>query len=298
MREHDLRRWPEKVDAFENAVTDLRMLAHLGPFRVRQRPRLEQDAVGHADLADVVQQRATPDVLERFLGDAHLPPDGERVADDALRVIARLVLAGVERVHQRRQRAPVCLRNSLQRRLQLGGPLAHAAREALVVPRARVGEPAAAPGALDGAHQLGHPWRLEQVVGGAAPEAVDRALGVAVAGEHHHRRVRMPLQHLIEQPQPVVCGHLHVAEDEGQVVAAQHLQRGFGAVRLADDVTLLAKHGGEHFAHGAVVVDDQHGRRLLRLLDGRQLGRGIDRVVAGFSHAAFAAWTAQSCQVK
>src|SRR5256885_5518941 len=50
------------------------------------------------------------------------------------------------------------------------------------------------PGALDGAHQLRDPRRLEQVVSRAAPEAIDRAFGIAVPGEHHDRRMRVAPQ--------------------------------------------------------------------------------------------------------
>jgi len=48
-----------------------------------------------------VEERAAADVLDLVLRNAHPPRDGDGVADHALGVIAGLVLASVERVHQR-----------------------------------------------------------------------------------------------------------------------------------------------------------------------------------------------------
>ncbi len=74
----------------------------------------------------------------------------------------------------------------------------------------------------------------------------------------------MALQDLVEQPETVVLRHLHVAEHERQVVSPHHLQGRVRAVRLPDAVPFLPKHGREHFAHGAIVVDHQHRGRLRR----------------------------------
>jgi len=44
------------VDPFEDPQADGRVLAHQGPLLVGQGPGLVQDGVGHADLAQVVEQ--------------------------------------------------------------------------------------------------------------------------------------------------------------------------------------------------------------------------------------------------
>src|SRR6267378_214475 len=154
VREHDLRGGAEEVDGLQDAVAHLGMPPHLRPLCLGQRTRLEENAVRNADLADVVEERAAADVLDLVLGYAHPPGDGDGVAHHALGVIAGLVLASVERVHQRHQRVRIGLRDAFQRRGQLGGALAHPPREALVVAGTGGAELAPAPRALDGPHQL------------------------------------------------------------------------------------------------------------------------------------------------
>ena len=50
-------------DRLEDVEAGLGVLAHLLPLGGVERPGLEQDGVGHADLADVVQERPAEDVV-------------------------------------------------------------------------------------------------------------------------------------------------------------------------------------------------------------------------------------------
>ena len=54
----DLARFSQELDSLEQRPPEARVLAHLDPFLLIERPGLEQHGVAHADLADVVQQRA------------------------------------------------------------------------------------------------------------------------------------------------------------------------------------------------------------------------------------------------
>ena len=64
-----------------------------------QRAGLEQDRVGHGDLADVVQQEAELDL--RVDGDAGGVGDAQPVGGDALGVLARVGVARLDRVGER-----------------------------------------------------------------------------------------------------------------------------------------------------------------------------------------------------
>ena len=83
--------------------------AHDRPLLGRQRARLEQDGVGDADLADVVQQHAVGEVAQVLLRHAVLAGGGQRVAVHAARVGLGADVARVEGGAQRLQRRPVRL---------------------------------------------------------------------------------------------------------------------------------------------------------------------------------------------
>ena len=53
---------------------DGRVLLHQRPLLVRERPRLEQHAVGHGDLADVVQVGGLLELLDRAAASSPAPP--------------------------------------------------------------------------------------------------------------------------------------------------------------------------------------------------------------------------------
>ena len=73
-----------------------RVLPHLLPLVVVEAARLEQHAVGDADLADVVQVGRLLDRLHQRLGPAELLAEHDHVGGDARRVTERVVVLGVE----------------------------------------------------------------------------------------------------------------------------------------------------------------------------------------------------------
>ena len=99
--------------------------------------------------------------------------------------------------------------------------------------------------------------------------------------------MRVAPQHFPEQPEPVMFRHLHVAEHERQIVAAQHLQRGIRAGCLPDGIAFFPEHRGEDVADGPVVVHHQHGGRppLSDVgIDRRELGRRVEWLAAEPQH--------------
>ena len=253
----------EERNRRDHRVADVGVLAHLDPFFGGQLAGLEQHRVGHADLPDVVQQRAAADLVQLRALDRHDVRDGRGVLDHALAVIAGLVLARVERGHQGQQGVLVGGGDVLERAAQLGGAVAHLALELLLVALASQLDAPLGERALDGADEVGQLRRLEQVVDRAAAQAVDRRLGVAVAGEHDHRGVGVLLAERLEQPQPVLPRHLHVGDDQRRVFLLGELEGHVGARGDGAVVALFAEQHADHVADGLVVVDDQDsgGRR-------------------------------------
>ena len=78
---------------------DLRVLDHQRPLLGGQRAGLEQDRVGHGDLADVVEQEAELDLGVDL--DAGGVGDPQPVGGDALGVLARVGVARLDRVGER-----------------------------------------------------------------------------------------------------------------------------------------------------------------------------------------------------
>ena len=72
-----------------------------------QRPRLHQDVIADADLADVVEERAEPQHFELRLVQRHGAADGQRQRADAFRMAGRVRIARVERQRERANRADV-----------------------------------------------------------------------------------------------------------------------------------------------------------------------------------------------
>src|SRR5947207_12043230 len=64
MREDELRAFPELGKPFEQAVPDLGVAPHLLLLALGERPRLQQDEVVRADLADVVHANGVTDELD------------------------------------------------------------------------------------------------------------------------------------------------------------------------------------------------------------------------------------------
>jgi len=70
------------------------------PLALRQRSRLAQDVIGHPDLPDVVEERATPERRVRRLGHVQAVGDELHVPHDPTRVTVSLGVAHIERAGQ------------------------------------------------------------------------------------------------------------------------------------------------------------------------------------------------------
>ena len=86
----------QERDLLDQPATDLGVRAHHRPLLRRERTRLEEDGVGNADLADVVEQHAVLDVGHLGFGHTVGAGDGERVAAHAARVGVRADVARVD----------------------------------------------------------------------------------------------------------------------------------------------------------------------------------------------------------
>ncbi|CAN5300345.1 hypothetical protein BH09ACT13_BH09ACT13_04400 [soil metagenome] len=73
------------------------MLPHDRGLGGLERPRLREDRVGDADLADVVEERSRAEDPELLGGKAELASDGERNPADALRVARGVGVACLDR---------------------------------------------------------------------------------------------------------------------------------------------------------------------------------------------------------
>ena len=84
----------------DHHAADERVLPHVLDFLGRQRPRLAQDAVGHADLAHVVEQGGHPQRLLLLVAEAERLGDGQRVLGHLGRVPPGVVVLVVHRADQ------------------------------------------------------------------------------------------------------------------------------------------------------------------------------------------------------
>ena len=79
-----------QVELGEDVIRDQRVLLHELPLVTRQWPVLSEHLKGHADLADVVQQRADLDRLELLVAVPKSAREPDRDCRDTLRVAARI----------------------------------------------------------------------------------------------------------------------------------------------------------------------------------------------------------------
>jgi hypothetical protein len=237
--EDDRRRGAEEGDALDHLVADVRVALHLRPFLGSEASRLEQHRVGHADLPDVVEERAAADLLQLRAAEPQPLGDGGGVFHHPLAVVGGLVLPGIERRHQGEKGALVGVLNVLQRGTQLAGSIAHLALQLLLVALARQLDPPLGQRPLDSPDEVGELGWLEEVVDCTAAQTVHRRLGVAVAGEHDHRSLRMALAKRLQEPDAVATGHLHVADHQRGCVGRADVQRRFRRAGGAALVTLL-----------------------------------------------------------
>ena len=78
-------------------LADLGVRLHDRPFLVVERARLVQDRVGHADLADVVQERGHPNATDLAGIERQRLADSPRQVHDRDRVVTRVAVALGER---------------------------------------------------------------------------------------------------------------------------------------------------------------------------------------------------------
>ena len=113
---------PGEVDPFEDGRADLGVLPNLGELFVRQLPRLEQDVVRDAQLADVFEQGARVDRLHQIGVQAHVPGGGDGGALDADDVLVRVLVFGVNGDGEAPDGAQVQVGQALDVALPLLGP--------------------------------------------------------------------------------------------------------------------------------------------------------------------------------
>ena len=94
-------------DRAQDPLADRRVLAHDLPLALVERPGLVQDLVGDADLADVVEQRRGADATDLLAASASASPTLRGQVDDALRMLARVAVALLERRGERRDHVAV-----------------------------------------------------------------------------------------------------------------------------------------------------------------------------------------------
>ena len=97
------------------------MLPHEDPLFFREFARLEEDAIGHTDLADVVHQRAAVDYRQLVIvGDAKQLGDLQRVRGDADRVALGLLVADIKRRNKGFERTRIGLLHGIGHRPDFG----------------------------------------------------------------------------------------------------------------------------------------------------------------------------------
>ena len=119
--------------------------------------------------------------------------------------------------------------------------------------------------------ELGGGERLDQVVVGAAVQAVDDRLGAGPCRHHHDRDVPGPLVRAqrAQQPEAVQAGHHHVGQYELGRILQRELQ-GLLAVGHGVDPPVRGQEPDQVGAHVGVVVHHQHLHRS------RRCARGAD----------------------
>src|SRR3954447_4126884 len=88
----------EPVDRGDDPLAELRMRLHDRPLRRREAPRLREHVARDADLADVVQQGAELEALERAIVEAELLTHAQREILDPAGVSGRVLVVRLESV--------------------------------------------------------------------------------------------------------------------------------------------------------------------------------------------------------
>jgi hypothetical protein len=190
-------------------------------------------------------------------------PAGRRVPPHAQRVLARVRVLDLERLGQRRHAVA-------EEPLDPPRLLGHARLEVLVVAAVLEDQAAARERLAHARPHLVEVERLGEVVGRAHAQAAHRHLDVAHRGDHHHRRVGVPLAHAAEEGDAVDVRHAQVAHHERRRPRVEHAQRLGAVARVAALEPLAREHAREELPEPRLVVDHERARRLAR---GEQRGQ-------------------------
>src|SRR5258708_4018854 len=90
----------------------------MSPLVLSKRAPFEQDRIGHADLADVVKQRAVFERDQIAAGHPELLPQANAVGHNSIRMAPGLDIARLEGCCKRSERGPVVEVELLERRVQ------------------------------------------------------------------------------------------------------------------------------------------------------------------------------------
>ncbi len=254
----DRDRVAQEGNPLEELAAHLRMAPHDPPLVRRERAGLEEDRVGDADLADVVQQHAAAERVELRLGQAVGAGQRDGVAVHAAGVGLGAHLASGQRRAEGFQGGLVRLPQLTQGGGQVAGRLGHAVLEQGLVLAPLHQELAALERPLRGEQDLIQIDRLEDEVARPLLEALDRGPHVGRTGEHDDRRVRVPGLDVQEELEPVHDRHLEVSDGQGRALGLEEAGR---LPPVAGHAALVAR-GAEDRVQGgpdvALVVHDQH----------------------------------------
>ncbi len=193
----------------------LRLGVELG---LAERAGLAQDGVGHADLPDVVEQRAELQRAQLLAVEPQLAPQPEAEADDPLGVAARLRVARFERRRQRPERRAVGVFERAHGAAELGRPLLDHLFEVRLVAALGETQRAVFEGAADGRLDVLDVERLHHVVEGAGPQRLDGALDRLDAADHDDHRVGREAARVRDHFEPRHAAHHDVADDQVEFV--------------------------------------------------------------------------------
>jgi len=252
----------EEADTLQDVVAERRVPAHLDPLLVVERPRLEEDRVAHADLADVVQRRAALDVVEVATVDAELAREPPRVSAHAPRVPLRLRVAQVERGDEAVE--------------QVGGALLDERVEPLIDALELLGAPPQLVGdahvlvlqarhlerAVDGGpHLLVLPRLRQQAIDAHLVDGVERRLEVRIAAHEQAARLGRAPARRREQLEAAHPGHAEIRHDDVKALALEQRERFDGRAGGHDlDVAPLLEEAREGTAEHRLIVDVKHAR--------------------------------------
>ena len=237
---------PEEGDALDEAAPQLRMGAHDLPLVHAEAAGLEQDAVGDADLADVVEEDAVLEIPHLAVGHAVGAGDGQGVADYPTRVGLGAHVAGVEGGSQRLESGQVRFFELGEGGGQAPGGFRHPALQHHLVFAPLGEELPALEGPLGGDEDFFHVDGLGDEVIGPGLEAFDGRLDIAHPGDDDDGGVSVHRAGALEEFEAVHHGHPDVGEGEGRALALEGLQA-LAAVRR--HLRLVAV-GGEDFPEG------------------------------------------------